>query len=358
MDTATLAPVLTKPGPYATVFVDVSQDTESGRHEHETRVRDACHELAAQGAPSQVVERLQQRLDEQPGRAAPVSRLVVGTPDEIVYDELATTRQEQPVASWDPLPDLAAWAAHRDADVRFVLALVDHTGGQVSLWDSDVPVPTEEITAGGDLQYVHQVPVGGWASIEVQRTSENVWRRNAEEVVAEVERLVRQHRPSMILLAGDPASCGIARRELDALPAEVVPLPTGQRHADGGDDALHQAIREALFQDVVGRRTALAERLRDCLGRGEGVATGVRDVADALVQGRVETLLFDPARLGEHELDPAQHPGLAFGAANIVGPVRADEALIAGAVLTEAAVVPLPSAALGGAPVAALLRWA
>ena len=358
MDTATLAPVLTKPGPYATVFLDVSQSTEAGRHAHETRVRNACQELAAQGAPAPVVERVQQRLDEQPGRPAPIARLVVGTPDEIVYDELATTRQDRPVASWGPLPDLAAWVAHRDADVRFVLALVDHTGGQVSLWDSDVPVPTEEITVGGELQYVHQVPVGGWASIQVQRTSENVWRRNAAEVVAEIERLVRQHRPAVVLISGDPASCGIARRELDALPTEVIPLPTGQRHADGGDDALQHAVREAIFQEVVGRRTALAGRLRDGLGRGEGVATGVQDVADALVQGQVETLLFDPARLGEHELDPAQHPGLAFGAASVEGPVRADQALIAGAVLTEAAVVPLPSAALAGAPVAALLRWA
>lgn len=358
MDTATLAPVLAKPGPYATVFLDVSEDAESGRQEHETRVRDACRELSEQGAPAAVVERLRQRLDERPGRPAPVARLVIATPDEIVYDELATTRQDRPVVSWAPLPDLTAWATHRDADVRFVLALVDDAGGQVSLCDSDVPVPAEEITAAGELQYVHQVPVGGWASIAVQRTSENVRRRDAEQVVAEIDRLVRQHRPTVVLIAGDPASCGIARRQLDALAAEVILLPTGQPHDDGGDDALRQAIRGAIFQEVVARRTALAGRLSDGLGRGEGVATGVRDVADALVQGRVETLLFDPEHLGDHELDPAEHPGLAFGAARVEGPVRADQALIAGAVLTEATVVPLPSAALAGAPVAALLRWA
>ena len=358
METTTFTPVLTKPGPYATVLVDVSQDTETGRHEHHNRVRAACDELASQGAPTEVVERIAAVLDEQTSAPAPVARLVVSTPEEIVYDELAVLRQDRPVTTWDALPDLTAWAAHRDAQVRFVLAVLDHAGGDISLWDSDVPEPRQETTAGGEMQYLHQVPVGGWGSIEVQRTSENVWHRNADDVVAEVRRLVAAHSPDTVLLAGDPTSCGIARRALDQLGVSVTPLPTGQRHSDGGDEALQQAIREALHDIVIERRTALVHRAREAMGKGSGIATGVREVAEALVQGQVETLLFDPARAAELELDPRDHPGLTFGAATVEGPVRADEALIAGAVLTEAEIVALPSAALGGAPVAALLRWA
>lgn len=357
MQTTTFAPMLTKPGPYATVLVDVSEDSETGHQQHHNRVRAACDELSAQGAPQEVVERIAAVLDEQTSEPAPVARLVVSTPEEIVYDERALLRQDRTVTSWDPLPDLTAWAAHRDAQVRFVLALLDHAGGAVSLWDSDVPEPRQETTAGGDVQYIHQMPVGGWGSIEVQRSTENVWHRNAEDVVAEVRRLVATHRPEAVLLSGDPTSSGIARRELANLDVPVIMLPTGQRHSDGGDEAHHQAIREALHQIVVERRTALVHRTLEAMGRGSGIATGVRDVADALVQGQVETLLFDPARAGELQLDPRDHPGLSFGAASVEGPVRADEALIAAAVLTEAEIVALPSAALGGAPVAALLRW-
>jgi len=358
METTTLTPVLTKPGPYATVLVDVSEDSETGRQQHLARVRAACDDLAAQGAPTDVIERVATVLDEQTSAPAPVARLIVSTPEEIVYDELAMLRQDSAITSWDPLPDLTAWAAHRDAQVRFVLAVVDHAGGDVALWDSDVPEPRQETTAGGEIQYIHQVPVGGWASIEVQRTSENVWRHNAEDVVAEVRRMAAEHTPDAVLLAGDPTSCGIARRELADLHIPVTSLPTGQRHSDGGDQARDQAIREALHQIVIARRMRLVERTREAMGKGSGIATGVRDVADALVQGQVQTLLFDPARAGELELDPRDHPGLTFGAASVDGPVRADEALIAAAVLTEAEIVALPSAALGGAPVAGLLRWA
>lgn len=134
-------------------------------------------------------------------------------------------------------------------------------------------------------------------------------------------------------------------------------LPTGQRTEDGGDEALQQAVREALRAEVVRRRTELTHRLRDRLGRGEGAATGVRDVAEAFTRGQVETLLLDPGGAAGLELEPEKVPGLAFGKAEVTEKVRADQALLAAAVLTDADVSVLPAAAMGGAPVAALLRW-
>jgi hypothetical protein len=302
-----------------------------------------------------VAERLAASVDQP----APVARLLVVTSDGVAYDETAVTRVDQTVATWDALPDLGAWITHRDAAVSFVLALVDHEGGQVTVHDTDVPEPQAEIEAGGDVQFVHKVPTGGWSALRYQHTTQDVWRRNADAVTEEVERLVQQgHR--LVLLAGDPASVSLVRGALPQGPgsrAELVELPTGSRAEDGGDEALQEAVRAALVEHVVQRRTAIVHRLREALGRGSGAVTGVRDVADAFVRGQVETLLLDTGALTEHRLDPADHPGLQFGAVEVSGDLRADEALIAAALLTDADVVPLPSAALGGAPVAALLRW-
>lgn len=357
MDTTTLAPVYQSAGPFATVFVDVSQDSENGRHEHELRVRSACEQLAAQGAPESVLEAVGDRLAANVDRPAPVGRLVVATPESIVYDEVALTRVDQPVATWAPLPDLAAWVAHRDATLPFVLALVDHEGGDISLWDSDVPEPEIETDAGGEVQYAHHVSTGGWAMLNFQHSTENVWHHNADAVAAEITKLVRSHGHPLVLVGGDPTSVSMVRKDLADLPATVVQLEHAQRATDGGDEVIAQGIREALLAEVVRRRTDLTHRLREALGRGEGAATGVRHVAEAFVRGQVETLLLDPAALAEHELDPAAVPGLAFGDAEPSGPVRADLALVAAAVLTDAEVSALPTAALGGAPVAALLRW-
>jgi hypothetical protein len=359
MRTTELAPLLTGPGPFATVFVDVSQDSENGRHEHDLRVREACERLSEQGAEPHVLEAVKARLDEDVDRPAPAARLLVATPEGVVLDQTAATRVDRPVATWGALPDLGAWVAHRDAAVSFVLALVDHEGGAVTLHDTDVPEPELEVEAGGEERFVHQVPTGGWAALRYQHTTQDVWRRNADAVVEEIERLVMQGN-RLVLVGGDPASVSLVRGSLPQGPgskATLVELPTGSRTEDGGDAALQEAIRQALLDQVVQRRTSIVHRLREALGQGRGAVTGVRDVADAFVKGQVDTLLLDVQALAEHRLDPADHPGLQFGSVRAGGELRADQALIAAAALTDAEVVTLPAAALGGAPVAALLRW-
>lgn len=360
MDTAGFTNLLTRPGPYATVLADVSQDSENAAHAKELRVRAACEELSAQGAPPDVVAQVSDRLEANVRLPAPVARVVVATPEGIAYDQVAVAEVPSQVASWDALPDLGSWIAARDSSVSFVLVLVDHAGGEISLWDSGMPRPTSTTTVEGDeLEHVHKVQDDvGWAAYRMQQTTDNVWRHNADKVADEVTRLVRDHGHDLVLVGGDPHSVSRLQEVLADQPIEVVELESGQRAADGGDQALHDAIRSALMDRVVRRRTALVRRLEEAWGRGERAATGVRDVADAFVTGRVETLLIDPEALAGRTLDPADHPGLTFGEAPVSGPVEASEALVAAAVLTDAEICVLPASVLGDAPVAALLRWA
>ena len=358
MDTTALAPVLQHTGPFASVLVDVSQDTGGGRHQHDLHVREACEELASQGAPAEVVEALTERLGEVTHRPAPSARFVVATPEGVALDEVVPVRVDRARASWASLPDLATYAALRDSATRFVLVVVDHEGGEVSLHDSDLPWPEEERTVespDADTAHVRKVTQGDWAHPQFQRTAENTWRRNADAVVDEVSRLVDEG-AELVLLTGDPTSVGMVRRGLEHSSAEVVELPTGQRTEDGGDEALWDAVRQALHVQVVARRLALSERLEEAIGRGDAAAVGASAVADAFVTGRVETLALDPALAATEEVDLDQHPGLALGPATS-GTVPADRALVAAAVATDADVVPLPAVALGGHPVAALLRW-
>lgn len=359
MDTANFTPLFDRPGPYASVLVDVSQDSENAAHEKQLRVRAACDELSAQGAPESVVAQVSERLDETVRQPAPVARMLIATPEGIAYDEVAAAQVPDHVATWSALPDLGPWITARDASMAFMLVLVDHAGGEISLWDSGLAQPHDETTVVGDeLEHVHKAPDGtGWAAFRMQRTTEEVWRHNADKVAAEVTELVRQHNHQLVLVSGDPVSVARLRDDLEDLPVEVVELSSGQRAEDGGDDARDAAIREALLERVVRRRTALVHRLREAWGQGHGAAAGVGDVTQAFVTGQVETLCVDPDALADHEVDPAEHPGLAFGEASVSGPIRADLALIAAAVLTDAEVSVLPASLLGGSPVAALLRW-
>jgi hypothetical protein len=356
MDTAAFTTIYQHSGPFATALVDVGHDNENGEHEHKLRVREVCDRLSEGGASESVVAALADRLQERVERPAPVARFVVATGEGIVHDEIISVQVDQSVSSWGPLPDLAPWIECRDSALTFVLALVDHEGGDVALYDSEIPEAQEEATVGGETRFVHKVPVGGWSALRYQHNTENVWRRNAEAVVQEVRDHVRRgHR--LVLLAGDPQTRGIVRDQLEDTQAEVIELETGTRAEDGGDEALQQAIREALMACMGRRRASLADALREQNEREGALATGVDEVVDAFVRGQVDTLLIDPPEAAEIEVDVARHPGLSLGDGTPSGPVRADQALIAAAVLTGAAVSINRREALADSPAAALLRW-
>ena len=87
------------------------------------------------------------------------------------------------------------------------------------------------------------------------------------------------------------------------------------------------------------------------------MAVGVQNVTGAFVRGQVHTLLLDPEAARGFEVRPAEYPGLVLGASTGDEPVRADLTVVTAACLTDADVVVSRASTLGGAPVAALLRW-
>jgi hypothetical protein len=107
----------------------------------------------------------------------------------------------------------------------------------------------------------------------------------------------------------------------------------------------------------VAHQLSLVHELKDRMGRGESVALGVRDVADALVRGQVDQLMIDPEAATDFTLRPSDHPGLTLGVDTLADDLRADQALIAAACMTNADIAVATAATMGGAPAAALLRW-
>jgi hypothetical protein len=357
MKTDRIAHLYADPGPFATAYVEVSRDREDGDNLAELGARTACDELAAQGAPESVLEEVRRRLSEDTHLPAPVSRCVVATEAGVLLDELVLVTRPQPLGVWDALPQLSDWITDEDSTVPFVLALVDHEGGDVRSYRTNQITPDEDASVGGETEFEHKIRGGGWAHLRYQHRSENVWRRNAAEVAHEIETQVA-HGADLVLLAGDPKSCVQVTEQLGDIRAELVHLKSGTRSADGGEEALQHAVTEALYEAVVQRKLAQVHELRDRLGREYAVAIGVVDVADAFVRGQVDRLLIDPSRAADFEVKPEQHPGLALGPiTGLPAAVPADRALIAAATLTGADVVVTRSSTIGGSPAAGLLRW-
>ncbi|MEU0090691.1 Vms1/Ankzf1 family peptidyl-tRNA hydrolase [Kribbella sp. NPDC006257] len=269
MDASRLNTVFEADGPFATATVDVSHDSESGAQEHELRVRSVCEQLTQQGAGETVVQQVAGRLIEQVGEPAPVARTVVANAGGVVFDETFHERIDQPSVHWGPLPELSGWIRSAERNIRFVLALVDHKGGDIAVYQSDVPEPESETSAGGETTHVHKVPVGGWSALRYQHETENVWRRNAQAVTEELDSVIASG-VRLVLLAGDPRSVAEVEERLKKPQATVVRLETGSRAEDGGDEAQQQAIREALLEYAVARKLELHHQLQDRLGHRRG----------------------------------------------------------------------------------------
>jgi Bacterial archaeo-eukaryotic release factor family 2 len=352
-----LASIYSDPGPFASAYLEVSRDQEQGNRVVELAVRAVGEGLAEQGAPPEVVAQVQQALGESTGQPAPVSRCVVTTERGVLLDELTRSHHAQPVASWGPLPDIAAWLRDASRQVPFVLALVDHEGGDITTYSAHDLGPEREASVGEPSTYEHKARGGGWSHLNWQRSAETVWARNAAEVAAEIERQVRSG-PDVVILAGDERSRSMVTEQLPGtISAQLRILDRAGRPVDGGDDALAADVESVLRDVVVARQLRLVHELKERMGRGESVALGVRDVADAFVRGQVDRLMLDPDAAADFTLRPSDHPGLALGASTPAEELRADQALIAAACMTDADVTIATAPTMGGAPVAALLRW-
>jgi hypothetical protein len=352
-----LTELYNQPGPFATAYVEVSRDAESGNQVAELAAREAADALLALGAPEQVAASIRDGLSRSTHQPAPVSRCLVASASGVLLDRLTRSHRPQPLTTWAPLPDLAPWLADLQQTRPFVLALVDREGGDVTSYSADGMVPTDESSVGEPSPYVHKVRSGGWSQLRYQHTSENVWRANAGEVAREIERQVRTG-PDLVVLAGDvKARSGVRDQLSSTMTAELVELDHGGRAVDGGDDALAAAVQSVIDDRVVSTTLAAVHELRDRMGQDRAVAVGVRDVTDAFVRGQVDTLLLDPEAARAFEVRPVDHPGLVLGAAIGDEPVRADLAVVAAACLTDAEVLISRASTLGGATVAALLRW-
>jgi hypothetical protein len=145
----------------------------------------------------------------------------------------------------------------------------------------------------GDHDVMHKVPGGGWAQRRYQQRVEDSWERNAEEVAAQVDRLVRRYAPEVVLVAGDEHAMSaltdsLVRPVLD----KVVRLDSGGRAAGVSAEALRDAVDAALARHIAERDGALIDAFAGARGRQREAVQGLDSAVDALRRAQVAHLLL------------------------------------------------------------------
>ncbi|MEV0263595.1 Vms1/Ankzf1 family peptidyl-tRNA hydrolase [Streptomyces sp. NPDC050617] len=377
MQLSFLKPVGDRPGPWASVYVDTTHNTEDADKRQELAARATAAELREQGADDATVRAVHDRLTGagEEGTTASAGRALFAAGGDVVLDVPLPGAPSAPFAEWGPLPRIAPLVETvGEAPVCLVVS-VDRTGADFALRAAG--------SGGGDGSDaghvsgadwpIHRTASADWSERHFQNRVENTWEHNAGEIADAAAEAFEESGASVLLLTGDVRE---RRAVHDKLPEPVRAVAYESEHGGREPGAAHNALLERDLAQVLAdyerdRAAAAMDRFHAGAepvgGTAPYAAAGVPALVEAAREHRIATLILghngsDAAREVWVGPDPDQ-VGVRASDLQYLGEVspssaRADDALVRAAVASGADAVvvndpaDVPSGGLG-----AVLRW-
>ncbi len=289
-----LKPLLHTDGPLTTVCLDVTRgDESSGDREVRSRWNGMRRTLEEAGAPAEALEAIEEVVLRPTHVPGPHGRYVVAQGGQVIFDRVLAAPPLHDEAFHDGAPSLSPAVMATDEAVRYLLVEVDRQGADLTwsgLQSTDPRGPTDHVEGGHDV--LHKFQGGGWAHRRFQMRVQDSWERNAEAVAAELDRIVTEHKPELVLVTGDVRAVPLVRQAVGRPTAELlVEVPGGSRAEGVKEDVFAENVHQVLEAYRARRREAVADRLREALGRGDGGVTSLEDLVDVLRKGQVAELV-------------------------------------------------------------------
>lgn len=361
-----LRPLTTRPGPWASLYVEGGHVDESGAKERELTVRDACRELERDGADAATAGAVRDALGAVTPAESPHGTAVFAAAGQVALLLRLAAPPRLPGAHWSALPHLTPLLESYAADVPCLVARIDRTGADLEL--RRAPVSRDAGQVRGQQWPVHRTGRNDWSERHFQLKVENTWDHNAAQIADALTAAAKESGADVVVLAGDPRERQAVHERLPAeLRAVTVSSDHGGRAAGSDSVPLERDIERARHDHLRRHREQALDRFR--AGRGSAdrptdAVEGVPAVVEAAREHRIATLLLrqDAPELHEEVWTGAEPDRIAVRRSTDE-PVaaRADDALLRVAVATAADVLLLPAdettedIPVGG--VGALLRW-
>ena len=362
MRTEQLRALVRDEGPFVSVYVDATHDTEDAITRNELRWRAMETQLWDSGADQATTEAARRAVLDRPA-VGTAGRAVVAAHGEALLVEDLPLPPTADVVRFSALPYLLPLLSSLDPPVPHVVVLADKTGARLRAVDANGVEARGEPVRGKDRP-VHHVAGGGRAHGSMENRAEETVRRNAKDIAEHAVRLVEQVNAELLVLAGTVS----ARTAIHAeLPEHVrrfeVELDVNAAHTDLDAAEVTDGVTRLLAQRQAERDESVLERLN--VGRAHGTACeGLTKVVESLRAGAVDMVLVtDPSLAGRtvwlgedrSQIATRQSELREIGAEAVER--RADEAVPAAALATSADLLVLTGAATAADGVAALLRY-
>ncbi|MFI2752810.1 Vms1/Ankzf1 family peptidyl-tRNA hydrolase [Cellulomonas sp. P22] len=292
MDLHWLKPLLGRPAPFTTVYLDSTAADTAGGSDALDRWHQLRRDLEVQGAPVSVMEDIGELVSQPTGVAGAHGRVIVADAEGVRVDRILAAPPAQSQATLGLVPVLLPAAQAADESTRFLLVEADRQGADLSWSDWSGAKIGEAEVVDGDHDVLHKVREGGSSQRRLETRAEDSWERNAEVVAAELDRVVSERVPELVLLTGDIRAVGLVREAVGQHVRERLVVVPGGSRADGvNGDAFRANVEDALRLHRMRRREQVLEQYRTGTGRGEGAATALADVVDVLRRGQVSELV-------------------------------------------------------------------
>lgn len=338
-----LRPLVDRPGPWASIYLDASRSDESAEHELELRWRAVRTALTERGCDERTIVAAETAFQSHPYEPGQYGLAIFANSGGVAVVETLTSPPPSDDVSVGPLPHLMPWIVQRGEEVPYVRVLADRTGADVDALTAG-GAPRHLEVKGSETFPIRKVHVGGWSSPRYQRAVEETWKRNAGDVVTAAADLADRVDAEVIVVGGDVRAVQDFTKELPKRwQSRVVSTGTGSRHAtknQAEDDATARAVAEVADRHV---REAV-DRFGVQLGDGSA-STGLADVVTHLQRGQVDTVLLvnHPESTDMLWIDPGDPAGISIDdhvlrETGVQDPqkVRADAALLRAIAATDA----------------------
>ena len=166
-----------------------------------------------------------------PAGAGERTRVVCASQGHLVLDVGMDGRPRHESSSFGPVPRLMEVVRGLDGKETHAVVRLDREGADIEVIDpSGAIVTATDVT--GEHDELRKVGVGGASQRRFQARAEDSWKHNANQIAAELDRLVRHLRLGVVFLEGEEHMASYLLEQASGPTAELlVRLDTGGRAA-------------------------------------------------------------------------------------------------------------------------------
>ena len=246
-----LKPLTGLEGPFACATLDASNLDPVTRSRRLAAWGSARRELERCGADGDTLAVLEEAVTDPTG-AGERTRVVCASQGHLVLDVGMDGRPRHESSSFGPVPRVMEVVRGLDGKETHAVVRLDREGADIEVIDpSGAIVTATDVT--GEHDELRKVGVGGASQRRFQARAEDSWKHNANQIAAELDRLVRNLRLGVVFLEGEEHMSSYLLEQASGPTAGLlVRLDTGGRAAGTSETAALPPVSSRTSSPAVG----------------------------------------------------------------------------------------------------------